>query len=719
MLIKNAAPMSFHLGTDDKSIKVPTPERLPLPQHLPLVMSFAKKGTTERFICNGGSFVQQYDLDTLNPELPYFNHATRMAELLLGAPNTIMFKRLMPKDAGPKSNVTIYLDIVEDNIPNYKRNSDGGIVVDGITGEGVVDTNKPTVRGHKIKYFTDYTTTSDDDLGLKMSKSGHMKGTDSEGNEIDSVMYPIMELKAAEQGAYYNNVGIRFGAYANADIASDILTDAKVVPYKLALMSRADIKSSPLVNKSLYGEENVMVSLKENVKNPVTTAQFDLKFKFDREWHNTTNPLLSLIYSNYTGVHMYNANIESILTRLIELERNEISEIAQEWNDGVNATTMSWFDFTTADSTDILEEKHLINILTGKSTLNVNYMTILMDKTTVATTGNIKEVDILNNTIFLNGGSDGTMTNEVFEELVLEELDKYNDPESRYQDLAVNPESIFYDSGFTVNTKLHLFKFISVRKDTAVVVGTRDYSLGDIVIPLSDERAIAVALKAKLKLALESTFFGTSVVRGMIVGGSALDMDDRFSDRASLVFEMANKLAKFGGAGNGKWNKAYLMDKAPGNIITTMKDIQPDFIPNGVKPVLWSSGLVWAQPFDLTQFHFPAMQSVYDDDTSVLNSFIMAMALCTLTKVAAEAWRNFTGDITLSNAAFKEAVEAFVVGRLDGIFAGLFKTVPEVIFTDNDKDRGYSWELVTKIGGNNMKTVQVHRIEAYRLADMA
>ncbi len=46
-LFSNASPEVIHLGTDDKSTRVVTPERDPIPQHLPKLFIKARKGTTE------------------------------------------------------------------------------------------------------------------------------------------------------------------------------------------------------------------------------------------------------------------------------------------------------------------------------------------------------------------------------------------------------------------------------------------------------------------------------------------------------------------------------------------------------------------------------------------------------------------------------------------------------------------------------------------------
>lgn len=708
--IVSASPQSIHLGTDDQSGSIVTPERDPIPQHLPKVFFFAEKGTTLPSVVSGAKMLLNYGAESFNKLSPYYNHATLFATTMVGEGNTMMMQRVIPDDANPAANFTLYIDIISDDVPNYVRNSDGGLVM-GEDGEYVVDSDEETIPGHRVKYIKEYTI---DGLtpGTKTSKTGNM--TDADGNT--STMYPIMDFKAQWQGETYNNVGVCIESLLQATIPSKIITEGKVLPYKLRLVKRASKKATAVSYKSLYGEESVMFSLKEGAVNPLTEADFSLDGIFPEQWSNESDPKIPLKYSDYEDVHVYYNNIESILTRIVNIEREHVSAVAQEWNDGQYASTLSWFDFTTADQNLILEEEiNLLDLFACKSSSGVRYFTMIHDDSEVVSTSTMKESQISKTTpLFLEGGSNGTLTNEMFEILVTREMAKYLDPDSEVMDMAVNVESIIYDSGFTLATKKELCNIIALRKDTMVMLTTHDASLGVNSLPLSDERAIAVNLKTRLKLTPESDYFGTKVMRGLIVGGTGLLSDDSMKNRVPQLLEIAQKSAAYMGAGNGEWKPVKRFDSAPGSIVTFTKDLRPSFIPAGVKPLLWNAGLVWTQPFDRRQFFFPALQTVYEDDTSVLNSYFTVMAICTLNKIAAEAWRNFTGTTSLSKAQLADAIVAFFNGRAANKFDSKFVIVPEVVFTKGDIERGYSWELIVKIYAYNMKTVSVTKIVAYR-----
>jgi len=713
-LFKNASPEVILLGTNDRSTKVLKPEPDLIPQHLPISYVFAKKGPGVRAVLGGSKMPSMYGSATFDSNEKWYNHATRFLVNVAGTGNTCMVHRLIPDDAGVKSNMSLYIDVLATDVPNYVRNSLGNYVVDAVTGNYKVDVTTPTIPGFKIKYIKEYNGVTEENLGKLTSKPGTMTdGTNT------STMYPVLEMKAKYQGEFYNNIGITINSLYNADADAAVMAGSKSMAYTLSLVERADVYSSAQIVRSLYGEPSVQFSLKNKAINPNTSARFDIEEVFAKNWFNETDPLKALKYNDYDGLYVYRNSLDLVLKQFMDAEKSHVSSISTTWDDGLDATSLSWYDFSTDDQTLLDNETYLINLFSAKTTKNINYFTVVQSDLSSTLTGTQKEINIGNNTaIFLEGGSDGSLTNAEYEKLVVREMAKYADANGEYMDLAINVESMLYDSGFTLNTKKELSSFIALRKDTNIAFSTHDAALGEKDLPLSEARAVAVAIKTRLKLAPESEYFGTGVMRAVVLAGTGAISDGSTSDRIPLTFELAVNSAKMMGAGNGKWKKTELFDKAPGNIIKQLVDITPSFIPAGIKPTLWSDGLVWAQPYDRTQYHIPALQTVYDNDTSVLNSYFVTSACATLSKIGAEAWRNFTGSVDLTNAQFVDAVTEYVNERLKDRFAGMFVVIPEVVITAEDALRGYSWRLVTKIYASNMKTKMVHSTEAWRMADL-
>lgn len=795
-LFKNASPEVILLGTDDRSTRVLKPEPDPIPQHLPISYIFAKKGPGKRVIAGGSKMPLMFGAETFNQNEKWYNHATRFLVNVAGTGNTCMVHRLIPDDAGVRSNMTLYIDVLPTQVPNYVRNSFGDYVIDTATDEYKVDATNPTIPGFKIKYIKEFNPTTEEGLGMLSTKAGTMtreaanddvkitlagdiSGTfivgetvtgDTSGatgvvesssyngintnvilssdigsfettetvttqgasttetisaidteltDLIQSTMYPVLELRAKYQGEFYNNIGIGINSLYKASADEKVMAGTKSMPYTLSLVQRLDRKSSPQIVRSLFGEPAVQFSFKEKAINPNTSFRMDIEDVFNKNWFNETDPLKTLKYNDYEGLYVYREFFGPVLKMFMDAEKAHISGETKTWDDGLEASSLSWFDFTTDDAEALDEETYLINMFSCKSTKNIKYFSVMYSDENAAVGENQREINMGANTpIFLDGGSDGSLTNAEYEKLVVREMQEYADPDSKYMDLAINVESMLYDSGYTLPTKTELANFIALRKDTHLAYSTHDASMGERDLPLSEARAVGVAIKTRLKLSPESEYFGTGVMRAVILAGTGKLRDGSTADRIPLTFELAVNSGKMMGAGNGKWKRNEIFDKAPGNILKQLVDLSPAFIPAGIKPTLWADGLVWAQPYDRIQYHIPALQTVYDNDTSVLNSYFVTMACCTLSKVAAEAWRNFTGSVAMTNGQFIDAVTEYVNERVNDRFAGMFVVVPEVVITEEDELRGYSWKLITKIYASNMKTKMVHETQAWRMADL-
>jgi len=714
--IVNAAPMFVPLGTDDKSIKPITPQPIPIPSHLPLFYLWTEKGPAKnemglivKELCDGGKLMRLYGENTVNPKSKYYNHATKFATKIIGTGNTIMVQRLIPEDNDKLANVTIYVDYIKDKVKKYKRHEDGSIAYD-TDGNPIEDSDSP-IDGYRVKVYAVVDEHKvGQALGNKTMKTGYM--TDSDGNP--STMVPVVEFVAAYEGQAYENTGFAFSLQSKDDVNEDVLASIKALPFELFVFEKQN--GIPVIKKDLFGSTKEHFVFRKDVTDPVTNSSLELKDVI-QNWYNTKNPELPLVYPDIKTPYVYYKNIDSILSKVLETEKPYIAADVKTVEGSIVNTT-DWFDFIP-DLED-KDQKYLLNVFNAFSTKRVKYFSVVYDNTAVTLPEGTKEVFFSNNLpFFLGNGTDGEITDENFEKLVRNEMNKYIDPNSEVMDLAVNVESVFYDSGFSIDTKKSLVNFITVRKDTFLVLSTREDKLGDKFNDLVTERAIAINLKARCQLAPESTFFGTPVARACIVAGNGLDKNDTTGHRWPLSLHIAVKAARMMGAGNGKWNPDYLFDKGEDNIIDDMVDIQPAFVPQGVKPALWSSGLIWPERYDIERYYIPAMQTVYENDTSVLNSFPVGMALTKITKVAAACHRKFTGVTRWTSEELIENVENYMNSELADTFAGIIKVVTKAMITDFDKERGYSWTTVVKLGANNMKTVNTFYIEAYRLEEMA
>lgn len=696
-LFNTATPMVYALGVEDLSSRELLPEPSEYPQHMPLCMFFAKKGTTKKQPMNGSKMVSTYDMESFDKNNPYYTHATAMASIFADNGNWIMGQRVVPSDAPAPAKVTFYVDIVEADLPKYPRNSDGTIPT-GVASSG-------TVSGYRVKHII----ANDDAPGIK-------QGTMTEGGTA-STMYPIYTRTATEKGKWYDNIGHGLSVPSTDEVSSSEVENNLAFPYQLFVYENKDGTHVPV--KSLYGETGIDFSLKVGSTSIITDESIHLADIFEDKYSNETDVNLTLRPSN-EELEIHQSSINTLVKLLANKESSMVSDTLETWEDGDTAATYDWYDFTTSDADTIkTDETHLMNFITLKTLSGAPYYGAAFDDSAPTLTTDQKESRASKRTpFFLSGGGDGTLSLEMLEEQVGLILDKYIDGDSEVIDTAINPESIFYDSGFSQDIKDKIGNFIGVRKDTQVVVGTYVVSEDNTIMNIADERAVANMIRTKLKMFAESTHFGTPAFRGAIIAGSGEIIDKRINNRLPLTFEVANKMSKYMGASNFKWKSGSSFDSGVGANITLLKNIEPNFIPQGIKPALWTSEMNWPQPIGINRYHFASLQTVYGDDTSILNGIETMVAIGSLEKIGIETWRNFTGNNSLSEAQFKDAVEGFVNERVKGIFDNKYVVVPEVIFTASDKARGYSWTLVNKIYGNNKKTVMTYSIESRRLSEL-
>lgn len=687
--IVNAAPMVIDRGTQDLSTRLLPREPDAVPQHLPKFYLFTQKGPTEPTLVVGNERDNIFGTDSFDVRGKFANHATVFANLANGEANSCMIQRIIPEDAGPESNLIVYMDVLSTTVDLYERNIDGSIKLDVANQPIVVG----TTTGFKVKHVIDFNSTVAD-LADNFGQATIIPGDQvDQATNTQSQRFPLFELKVASKGSYGDLVGIRLSAPNNNTVASmptKMMSLNKAYPYFIGVIRRPDANSSPKIVETLFAEQKLMVTFKKDVVDPLTDKELYIGDIFIDSYQNLTDLRYPKMYGDFGELVVYNENIETLL------------ELFQ-------AAEVPFIDGFTGFTADV-NDKHLFNFISGNTPSGTPYHSFIFNDST----NSVRFAESTN--VFAKGGSDGTMNDTVFAQLVRNELLRYLDPNDEVQELAVNVESVFYDSGFPLETKLAIPALIAQRKDTFVVLGT--HTVNDRTLTASEEHSLAIALRTRLQMYPESDYFGTPVMRGMIVGRSGKLRNSQFTKELPLTAEILIKSAKYMGASNGRWKNGAHFDGAPGSVVSYMYDINITWVPASVRNRNWDVGLNWVQAYDRRSYFFPALKTVYDDDTSVLNSYLTALAIGQLNKVAHAAWREFSGTAHLTNAQFAQRVNDFVADRVRGRFDERFVIQPDASFTDMDLLRGFSWTLPIRIYSPSMKTVMVSYVQAYRIEDL-
>ena len=699
-LIVNAAPMVIEYGTQDLSTRKVPREPVAVPQHLPKFYLYTRKGPTTPQLVSGVERSNMYDPLSFDLRSKYANHATVFSNLVNAEGNAQMIQRVIPANAGPKANFTLWLDVLSDTVAVPLRNVDGSIK---LLPNGQPDLGEPshTVSGYRVKFVvTNETTVSD--LDTKFGKQTVVPGTltTSGGTPVVSNKYPILQFKNANIGEYGNLCGFKIWAPTELNstgLPTKLLNEKRVYPYFASFVRKNDVNSSPSTVENIFGDQRVTIVFKPETIDPSSDSEVYIGDNLLSNYQNLNDATYPLIFGDFEELAIYQDNIDLLLGLFHTTEKEFIGNLYMGQYGGS--------DFT-ADATD----KYLFNFIGGTSSKGVPYFTYqFVDD---ANSVRLSEYSF----VYAKGGSDGTMSDALFSGLVGDELVKYSDPNNVLQENAINVESVFYDSGFTIETKYKIAHFLSKRKDTFAHVST--YDVLEPVKTASEEHSRAIALRTRFQMYPESDYFGTPVMRASIWGYSAKLKNSQYTGRLPLSAEIAIKSSKYMGAGEGKWKSGFNFDGAPNSIINNMYDISIQWVPAGVRNRNWDIGLNWVQAYDRNSFFFPAYKTIYNDDTSVLNSYFTAMAICKLNKIANAAWREFSGVSGLTDAQLIQNVNNFVNNRVNGIFDNRYIVQPDAFISQLDNLRGYSWHLPIKIYSPSMKTVMTTYVQAYRISDL-
>jgi hypothetical protein len=704
--IVNGAPLTIMLGDQDLSEVTVTPVPEQIPQHLPLICLYAQQGPLTTELVSGADLTNMYGTDTFDPRKAWANHATVLASTVNAAGNAIQVARMQPADAAPPATLRLSLDVLAAQIPQYQRNTDGSFKTDGSGNPVPVVGDSTTAAGFVAQWVIEqitYTTVDEvttNDFGSAEITAGDLTYA---GSVTPSQRYPIMDLQVPSFGAYGNNNGLRLWApttQSSTAINQNYLEDDLVYPFRIACVQKSTTTGTAIIAPTLTGAQYLDFTFKPNVIDLDTDAQISLNDIFIPAWQDLNDPSgIADQFGPFGQLSIYNENIALLVAEFYAAEF------------ALNSQLSTFTDFTGAAGED-----WLFNFVSGTSSQGAPYSSFI-----IQTSGpNVAYLSQASN-LYAAGGTDGTMNDTLFAGLVSDFIGIYADPTNPVMDMVSSPESIFWDTGFPLTTKQALAQFISQRKDTFVALST--FSTLSPVLTASEESSMAVALKSYLQQFPESDYFGTPTMRGMIVPGSGTLTGSLYSGPVSsnlpLTIELASKSATYMGAGNGKWKSGNAFDMTPGSEINLFSNINVTFWPNTVRNTDWTNGMVGVEMYQRRKAYFPALKTIYDNDTSVLNSFFNAVAICYLEKIGDMARRTYSGVSSMTNGQLITAVNKYVTNAVNGIFDNRFTIIPITSITAGDAQRGYSWTLVIQIYAPNMKTVATLSIQSLRLDSLA
>ena len=309
--------------------------------------------------------------------------------------------------------------------------------------------------------------------------------------------------------------------------------------------------------------------------------------------------------------------------------------------------------------------------------------------------------------IYLTGGSDGdldTATEEERDDFVDHYF--YN-----FLKLHVNPKIVdkfrypithLYDLGYSMTTKYAMLDFLDTRDDVAVELSTqvlfpskwatgfaRDIKLNDQAKDLQD----GMVLRERAMLMRESVLKGTECMRASIYTQAGKPVAATWTKPVPFSFWSAMQHAKYG-------NTDQMSLQEPRGLPYSYNEMFKSWNWTNYSELLkektWNAGLNYCQYADMTRIFYPALRTVYREETSVLVDQWVVDALVYTKHECRKAWARFSGRND-KQAVLEAAIKNYLEEKLAYLYNGKYDFVVTVYKTEEEQKLGYVEHVKLKL----------------------
>lgn len=752
MSIIKAVPKALLQGIRDEGRGTLVPEPELLPTHLPWCPILAGRGPTTPQIAVGSDFTKLYGSEALDERSIYFTHQSAMGKKIVGNGNMVMWQRVNPGNGSATAYLRLAVEIIPTELDQYQRETSGQFKR-GVNGDKLV-ANAGAISGYRVVWHRNPTSAISSTLAA-LGYAAPTDGTSYQGRigttaganlaQLSTVatgyskVYPIMDIPVSHFGAYGDRVGLRLTAPTSiSNDPGDVIAMKirKAFIYRLSCLERPALSSTPNVEQTVGGDLSIDAALQRDLVHPTTNLPISIEDNFIQAYQDLDTPGQAPVYGPFGGIKLYKTNLDTVLHALTQGAAAAAPFSATDGEKDFDASAVAYGRTSDLAFGAVGEvNNQLLNIFTGVDINGVPYDTFTVEDS--VNFGGTYFADSV--THYASGGNDGlVITPTLGQDARLENLRRYDvevanqfsnfgDLEAHLLDSAKYPFSAIWDSGFSYNTKLAMMVPMGLRKDIYINLvpwTAADYSdvsdpqpeewvWGKELFPstngrldIATEISQASVLQAAARLYPESVINGTATCRAAIWGHVGRMAGSTYRGDLPLSFDMADKMSKYQGSGDGVWVNAFSFDEAPLNQVGGFRDVSNTWKRDSAYNNSWDAGLNWVQSYDRSSNFWPAFKTVYNDDTSPLNGYITMTACVEAEKVCERVWRDLTGGSKLSPAQFITKSNKLINDKMSaGRFDSRFTITAETYFTQADEARGYSWTARINIYANGMRTV--------------
>ena len=610
----------------------------PRPLHNPAFFVFAEKG--EPNMPKWGNIddhIRIFGRSTFDRRTDFYQHPTVFAENALRFQEAYII-RMMPDDATLASLVLEARTSTSDFV-QYERDPLGNIIVDGngdpvplLETDGVTPVTEP---GVEITY-----STRELDL-LNESVDTLQPRTVMEGGE-NVTYYPIVASIGAWPNSATNRVA--FKMWYSSDFEESVVDNIDAMTYNFSLVERDQRTGIASPIRDIFGQPTVRFTFKPDAED-TTTARFMSFPDIIQDNYGEDFPVITQDYPD---------SVETIAQE-VKAASPELSELSV-WR---------------------------INILSAVDEEGRAYR-----HARVTSSPQVVNEDV---NLYHKGGSDGTLTRQKLEELTGQYLMGNTFPD--IVDQGRFPITHIYDSGYALERKKDMIRFLGIRDDVKVDLSTQDISLNPN--KKAEDISTSSALRAELLLRPESVVEGTPAMRGSIYAQTGI-LNTR-QGKSRYVPTTLDRLIK-----RTQFEGGTFITGTPKGRPNSRVDIYEklNWTPSSsdFKQKSWDLGMNYIQYADANVLFRADMRSIYPYETSLLSSDTHVDRLIYLKHIARRQWTIFVGREEDIDTLSDDIAES-ITDRINTALNGTMDVQTTVQTTARDRQRGFSRTIIISVQG--------------------